>query len=73
MYTLKIEYPSYDLMKAIQAFIQEKKNVWVYEFESNVNNHCTTITVSTRNIKELKCLVDIIDSEDFMKHPSVSY
>jgi len=72
MYTLKIEYPSYDLMKAIQAFIQEK-NVWVYEFQSNVYNHCTTITVSTRNIKELKCLVDIIDSEDFMKDPSVSY
>ena len=72
MYTLKIEYPSYDLMKAIQAFIQEK-NVWVYEFQSNVYNQCSTITVSTRNIKELKCLVDIIDSEDFMKDPSVSY
>ena len=73
MYTLKIEYSSYDLMKAIQAFIQEKKNVWVYEFQSNVYNQCSTITVSTRNIKELKCLVDIIDSEDFMKDPSVSY
>lgn len=72
MYTLKIEYPSNDLIKAIQAFIQENK-AWMYEFQSNVYNQCSTITVGTRNVKELKRLVDIMNSEDFMKNPSVSY
>ena len=72
MYTLKIEYTSNDLIKVIQAFIQENK-AWMYEFQSNVYNQCSTITVGTRNVKELKRLVDIMNSEDFMKNPSVSY
>ena len=72
MYTLKIEYPSYDLMKTVQAFIQENK-AWMHEFQSNVYNQCSTITVGTRDVKELKRLVDIMTSEDFMRNPSVSY
>lgn len=63
MYTLIVEFASNELMKAAQAIIQENKK-YSYEFQLGTTNR---VTIGTSNIKELKRLVDIIESEDFMK------
>jgi hypothetical protein len=64
MYTLKVESVSNDFMKAVQAFIQENK-LWVYEVE--MVRHSTNVSLSTMSARELKRLVDILESEEFMR------
>lgn len=64
MYTLKIEAGSKDFLKAVQAFIQENK-LWAYEIE--IGRHSTTVSLSTMSTRELKRLVDMLESEDFMR------
>jgi hypothetical protein len=64
MYTLKVESVSNDFMKAVQDFIQENK-LWVYEVE--MVRHSTNVSLSTMSARELKRLVDILESEEFMR------
>jgi len=64
MYTLKIESVNNEFLHAVQALVQENK-LWSLEFEYSICS--TTVTLSTMSIRELKHLVDIIESEKFMK------
>lgn len=68
MYTLKIESVNQDFLRMVQAFIQENK-LWTYKivvgpYYADFN---MTITLSTPSIRELKRLVDLIESEEFMR------
>ena len=67
MYTLKIEgVDDKDFLRAAQAFIQEKR-LWSYEIEGpNHRYFSTTITLGTPSIREMKRLVDLLESEQFM-------
>lgn len=68
MYTLKIESVNEeflrDVQKDAQALIQENK-MWSYSLETSIWS--TTIELSTMNIRELKRLVDLLESEEFMR------
>jgi len=69
MYTLKIESVNNEFLHAVQALVQENK-LWSLEFEYSICS--TTVTISTMSIRamsirELKHLVDIIESEQFIK------
>jgi hypothetical protein len=64
MYTLKIEGVDKDFLRAAQAFIQEKR-LWSYEFE--VDSCTANVILSTMSIRELKHLVDMLESEEFMR------
>ncbi len=63
MYTLKIESVNNEFLHAVQALIQENK-LWSYEFL--YSTYSTAVTLSTMSVRELKRLVDILESEDFM-------
>jgi hypothetical protein len=64
MYTLKIESVNMDFLRMVQAFIQENK-LWAYEIEMGL--YTTTVSVSTMSIREMKRLVDLLESEEFMR------
>ena len=71
MYTLKIESipkESYqDFLRMLQAFIQERK-LWSYQIEGPYYvDFSMSLTLSTPSIGELKRLVDLIESEEFMR------
>jgi hypothetical protein len=70
MYTLKIESVNNEFLHAVQALVQENK-LWSLEFEYSI--YSTTVTLSTMSIRELKHLVDIIESEKFMKEDFNEY
>lgn len=65
MYTLKVESVNNDFLKAVQAIIQENK-LWAY-YEVAIGLYSNSIELSTRSTKELKRLVDILESENFIK------
>lgn len=70
MYTLKVESVNNEFLHAVQAMVQENK-LWACEVEVGV--YYTTISISTMSIKELKRLVDLLDSEQFMKEDFNEY
>jgi hypothetical protein len=53
-----------DFLRMVQAFIQENK-LWAYEIEMGF--YTTTVSVSTMSIREMKRLVDLLESEEFMR------
>jgi hypothetical protein len=65
MYTLKVESVNMDFLRMVQAFIQENK-LWAY-YEIEMGLYTTTVSVSTMSIREMKRLVDLLESENFMK------
>lgn len=64
MYTLKIETVNQEFLRILQAFIQENK-LWAYHIE--IGHYSTAVSVSTMSLKELKRLVDLLESEEFMR------
>lgn len=64
MYTLKIEALNDGFLRLCQALIQENK-LWAYEVE--ISTYSTIVSLSTMDIRELKRLVDILESEEFMR------
>jgi hypothetical protein len=70
MYTLKIESVNNELLHAVQALVQENK-LWSLEFEHSI--YSTTVTLSTMSVRELKHLVDILESEQFIKEDFNEY
>ena len=71
MYTLKIESVNQEFLRMVQAFIQENK-LWAYhiemgEYSANVRQYSTNVSVSTMSVRELKRLVDLLESEEFMR------
>lgn len=71
MYTLKIEsIPKetfQEFLRMVQAFMQERK-LWSYLIEGPYyENFSMSLTLSTPSIGELKRLVDLIESEEFMR------
>lgn len=71
MYTLKIESipkETYqDFLRMVQAFIQERK-LWSYQIEGpSYVDFSMTLNLSTPSIGELKRLVDLLESEEFMR------
>jgi len=62
MYTLKIEQASNQIVKMIQAIVQENR-LWNYSIEIDVQSIFATVRLSTPSLKELWRLVDAIDSE----------
>ncbi len=64
MYTLKVESANNEFLYAVQAMIQENK---LLAYEVEVGMYQVSISISTMSIKELKCLVDLIESEEFMR------
>ena len=71
MYTLRIESipkENYqDFLRMVQAFIQESK-LWSYQIEGPYYlDFSMTITLSTPSIREMKRLVDLLESEEFMR------
>jgi hypothetical protein len=62
MYTLKIEQASNQIVKMIQAIVQENR-LWDYSIEIDVQSISATVRLSTPSLKELWRLVDTIDSE----------
>lgn len=66
MYTPRIEHShSKEVLKAVQAVIQEN-DAWTYEVWTGTWAY--EISVSTPDIRELKRLVDILESDEFMKN-----
>ena len=68
MYTLKIESSNKDFLRMVQAFIQENK-LWTYKIVVGpyYPDFNMAITLSTPSIRELKRLVDLLESEEFMR------
>ena len=71
MYTLKIEsIPKetfQEFLRMVQAFMQERK-LWSYQIEGPYYvDFSMSLTLSTPSIGELKRLVDLIESEEFMR------
>ena len=71
MYTLKIEsIPKetfQEFLRMVQAFMQERK-LWSYLIEGPYyEDFSMSLTLSTPSIGELKRLVDLIESEEFMR------
>jgi hypothetical protein len=64
MYTLKVESVNNEFIRAVQALIQENK-LWAYQMEMGL--YSTTVSVSTMSIREMKRLVDLLESEQFME------
>lgn len=64
MYTLKIESVNQDFIRVVQALIQENK-LWAYHIE--MGEYSMTVSVSTMSVRELKRLVDLLESEEFMR------
>jgi hypothetical protein len=64
MYTLKVESVNQDFLRMLQAFIQENK-LWAYQME--MGTYSTNVSVSTMSIREMKRLVDMLESEEFMR------
>ena len=64
MYTLKIESVNNEFLRMVQAFIQENK-LWAYHIE--MGEYSMTVSVSTMSVRELKRLVDLLESEEFMR------
>jgi hypothetical protein len=70
MYTLKIESVNNEFLHAVQALVQENR-LWSLEFEHSI--YSTTVTLSTMSVRELKHLVDILESEQFIKEDFNEY
>jgi hypothetical protein len=70
MYTLKIESANNEFLHAVQALVQESK-LWSLDFE--YSDHSTSVTLSTMSVRDLKRLVDILESEKFMKEDFNEY
>lgn len=68
MYTLKIESVDNGFLKASQALIQENK-LWTYDIDTGP--YSTTLKLSTMSIRELKRLVDMLESEEFMDYEEI--
>jgi hypothetical protein len=66
MYTLKIENPPQDFVLLVQSFVQENR-LWIYDADFN------TIEVCTKSVKDLKRLVDVLDSEKFVEQDFSDY
>ena len=66
MYTLKIENPPQDFVLLVQSFVQENR-LWIYDADFN------TIEVCTKSVKDLKRLVDVLDSEKFVDEDFSDY
>jgi hypothetical protein len=65
MYTLKIESRNNELLHALQAVVQENRS-WGYTFDYHTRDF-TSISLSTMSVRELKRLVDLLESEEFMR------
>ena len=69
MYTLKINIinkeTQQEFIHTLQALAQEAPAGIYYEFETGA--FYTSVTLETVNIKAIKRLVDIIESEEFMR------
>jgi hypothetical protein len=70
MYTLKIESVNNEFLHAVQALVQEN-GLWSLDVECSI--YSTTVTISTMSVRELKHLVDILESEQFMKEDFNEY
>ena len=70
MYTLKIESVNNEFLQAVQALVQEN-GLWSLEVEVSI--YSTTVTLSTMSVRELKHLVDILESEQFIKEDFNEY
>jgi hypothetical protein len=66
MYTLRIENPPQDFVLLVQSFVQENR-LWIYDADFN------TIEVCTKSVKDLKRLVDVLDSEKFVEQDFSDY
>jgi hypothetical protein len=66
MYTLKIENPPQDFVLLVQSFVQENR-LWIYDADFK------TIEVCTKSVKDLKRLVDVLDSEKFVEEDFSDY
>ena len=64
MYTLRIESINTEFIHAVQALIQENKYL---SYKLEVGKYQIYLSISTMNIKELKRLIDLIESEEFMR------
>lgn len=66
MYTLRIESCSREFFLAIRSALSLYSGI----VSSNISTDMNTITVeiSTYNIRELKRIIDILESEEFMKN-----
>ena len=69
MYTLKIENPPQDFVLLVQSFIQESRLWIIYDADFKTN----TIEVCTKSVKDLKRLVDVLDSEKFVEQDFSDY
>lgn len=69
MYTLKVDIlnneTNRDFIRALQAMAQESPVGTGYEFEMGI--YFSSVTLETTDIKTVKRLVDIIESEEFMR------
>jgi len=70
MYTLKIESVNNEFLHAVQALVQENR---LWNLEVQVSIYSTTVTLSTMSVRELKHLVDILESEQFIKEDFNEY
>lgn len=64
MYTLKIEYAGLEYLRIAQSLVQDGKS-WSYEMEMGRDYH--TVTLSTPSVRDLKRLVDLLESVEFMR------
>ena len=65
MYTLKIESVDNNFLRVLQSIIQENKS-WI-AYEVAVGLYSTDVELTTTSSRELKRLVDILESENFMR------
>jgi hypothetical protein len=65
MYTLKIDTANNELLHVVQALVQENR-LWGYTFDYHTRGF-TSISLSTMSVRELKRLVDLLESEEFMR------
>lgn len=65
MYTLEIEYASDELLKAIQAMVQENA---LYSCEFRVGSYHNSVTVGCKDYESLRRLIGVIDEIKFFEN-----
>ncbi len=65
MYTLKIDTANNELLHVVQALVQENRS-WGCTFDYHTRDF-TSVSLSTMSVRELKRLVDLLESEEFMR------
>lgn len=66
MYTLKLENVGVEYTRIAQSLVQEGKP-WSYEIEISPS-YQNSISLSTFSIREMKRLVDLLESVEFMRN-----